>query len=150
MEYSTLRFTVENPSSINDLGLEFWLNDTKFFDNTIGTGQHNIIHTFDSKTSGQHLLRIVLKNKTVDHTLIDDQCKIIQDAVLKIHNIYLDDILLDQVFNELAIYKHDFNGTGHWSDHPFYGLMGCNGIVELAFETPFYLWLLENTHYHKY
>jgi hypothetical protein len=42
------------------------------------------------------------------------------------------------------VYEHDYNGTGTLTQEKFYGQMGCNGTVSLAFCTPIYMWLLEH------
>mgnify|MGYP003352455181 CR=1 FL=1 len=41
-------------------------------------------------------------------------------------------------------YRHDYNGTGQPTEDNFFGVLGCNGTVELRFTTPIYLWLLEH------
>ena len=85
-----------------------------------------------------------MKNKTTDHTQIDEHGTIIQDAVIKINNLCFDEIELGQVFIDHAEYVHDFNGTKNIITDKFYGEMGCNGTVSLKFTTPIYIWLLEN------
>jgi len=92
----------------------------------------------------EHDLRFVLKNKTAEHTQIDEAGNIVNDARLKITDMAFDEIQLGHMITEQAVYDHDFNGTGVMSQHKFYGEMGCNGTVSLKFTTPVYLWLLEH------
>jgi hypothetical protein len=97
-----------------------------------------------SHAEGEHELTFELFGKLPAHTKIADTGEIVSDAMLEINNITLDEINIDQIFQSLAIYRHDFNGTQAPADDVFYGSMGCNGIVTLNFYTPIYLWLLEN------
>ena len=97
-----------------------------------------------SDDEGQHELKFVLKNKTQDHTQVDEQGNILSDAVLSIGNMSFDDIKLEHMFVEQTVYYHDFNGSKELAENKFYGDMGCNGYVSLKFTTPIYLWLLEH------
>ena len=143
MEKITFTCIIENLSGFEDLSLEFWLDDHKFFDATVNKGISTITHQFDDDES-MHSLRIILKNKSAEHTTVDESGKIIQDALLSIKNICFDDISIDQLFFKNAVYSHNFNDTGPDTEDQFYGDLGCNGEVELEFSTPIYLWLLEH------
>jgi hypothetical protein len=95
-------------------------------------------------TDGKHEFKFVMKNKTSAHTTLDADGNIVSDAVLSISNFAMDDIKLGHGFVNHAVYHHDFNGSQEPIEGKFYGEMGCNGHVSLAFTTPIYLWLLEN------
>jgi len=86
----------------------------------------------------------VLKNKTAEHTQVDDHGNIITDARLLITDLAFDEIKLGHMLVEQAVYTHNFNGTGATIQDKFYGELGCNGTVSLKFSTPMYLWLLEH------
>jgi hypothetical protein len=90
------------------------------------------------------VLEFVLSGKTSEHTRITEQGEIVSDVTVQIKDIAFDDIVIDQIFSELAEYHHDFNGTQSAVIERFYGTMGCNGTVRLQFTTPIYIWLLEN------
>lgn len=143
MEKIKLSLDVINPSQFHNLGIELWINKAKFFDNLIGPGTHHVIHEFDSN-DGDHILKIKFKNKTNEHTKINDAGEIISDALINISNITLDEIKIDQLVFEKSEYIHDGNGSQTIAVHRFYGDLGCNGHVQLRFSTPIYLWLLEN------
>ena len=98
----------------------------------------------DDDQKGDHLLEIEMTGKTWNHTTIDPEGKITSDALIYLRDFRMDDIPIDQLVWENARYHHDHNGTGATQDHDFFGSMGCNGTVRLAFHTPVYLWLLEN------
>jgi hypothetical protein len=134
---------VTNRSQHHNLGIELWIDKNKFFDNNISPGVHHVMHEFES-TNSEHILKVILKNKTTEHTVIDDQGCIIEDALINISNIMLDDIDVTQLVYELGEYVHDGNGQETIAVHRFYGDMGCNGRVQLSFSSPVYVWLLEN------
>ena len=143
MENIKLSLDITNASKFHNLGIELWLDKNKFFDNTVSPGQHHIIHEFNSD-DGEHCLKIKLKNKTNEHTKIDDSGVITSDALINISNIQLDEIQIDQLMYRIAEYVHDGNGSKTVAVHKFYGDLGCNGHVQLDFSAPIYLWLLEN------
>jgi len=92
----------------------------------------------------EHEFKFVMKNKTPEHTVVDDNGNITVDAVLSVANVAFDDIELGHVFVDRAVYHHNFNGSRDAIEDKFFGSMGCNGHVSLQFTTPIYLWLLEN------
>jgi hypothetical protein len=48
------------------------------------------------------------------------------------------------LFSEKCVYTHNFNDTQPEIQDTFHGIAGCNGTISLQFNTPVYLWLLEN------
>lgn len=143
MEKIKLSLDITNASEFHNLGIELWIDKNKFFDNTVSPGRHHIIHEFDSN-DGDHYLKIKLKNKSNEHTTVNDLGEIVSDALINISNIAFDEIQIDQLMYQLAEYVHDTNGKETIAVHKFYGNLGCNGHVQLHFSTPIYLWLLEN------
>lgn len=125
------------------LGLEVWVDNQKFFDKDhVQTAEKISIELAEDETD--HELRFVMKNKTSDHTKINEAGDIIADARLIVTDLEFEGIQLGHLVTEQAVYTHDFNGTGAVTDSEFYGAMGCNGTVSLKFSTPVYLWLLEH------
>jgi hypothetical protein len=142
---STTCFSVDISSSDFSaaLGLEVWIDNTEIF--SCDHVQQAQTITFDlSDDESDHKLRLVLKNKTEEHTQIDQNGTIVKDAVLIVDNLKFDEIDLKQIFSEHAVYTHNFNGSASDIQDKFYGIMGCNGTVRLEFSTPVYIWLLEN------
>jgi hypothetical protein len=125
------------------LGFEAWINNQKFFDIDHVQAQQPVVLKI-ADDDGEHELRFVLKNKTTDHTQIDEAGRIVSDARLIVTDLEFDEIKLGHMVTEQAVYTHDFNGTGIIAHDKFYGEMGCNGTVSLKFTTPVYLWLLEH------
>ena len=143
MDRIKISLDVTNASDFHNMGIELWINRNKFFDNSVSPGKHHVVHEFECG-EGDHWLKIVLKNKTHENTLIDDQGNIISDALIDINNVCLDEINIDTMMYNLAEYVHDGNGSKTIAVHDFFGHLGCNGRVQLKFSSPVYLWLLEN------
>jgi hypothetical protein len=125
------------------LGLEVWINDQKLLDLDHVCEPVNFCHDI-SDDDQDYVIKFKLKNKTVAHTQIDSENCIVKDACVTVTNLQFDGIPLGQVFFDLAVYEHDYNGTGSVTQDQFYGQMGCNGTVSMAFSTPIYMWLLEH------
>jgi len=139
----TVAFVLNTTNPEAELGFEAWIDNEKFVDIAHVQAEQPVTMTMPD-VDGSHELRLVLKNKTQAHTQIDEQGTIVSDATLTIKNLSFDEISLGHMFTELATYTHDFNGTKETAQGRFYGEMGCNGTVSLKFNTPIYLWLLEN------
>ena len=134
--------TIGTTNTAAKLGLEIWLDDQQLFDTDHVSDQQ--LEWSIKEDEADHELRFVMKNKTTDHTQIDEHGNIIQDSRITIQNLCFDEIELGQLFKDHAEYVHDFNGTKDIITDEFYGEMGCNGTVSLKFTTPIYIWLLEN------
>jgi hypothetical protein len=131
-------------SAENPLGLEVWV-DNKLLQNIESVTESITISVeVEDADDTEHELKFVLKNKTQEHTTVDEAGNILKDSVVKIENIKFDEIELGHMFYEQAVYRHDFNGNGPATEEKFYGTLGCNGTVSLKFTTPMYLWILEN------
>ena len=142
---STVKFScVVAPSDTAvPLGCEIWIDDTCVFDQDRVNEPAVVEHEF-SDDDGEHVLRITLKNKLPEHTQVDDQGNIVSDALVSVTEISFDEIDCSQIVQDLAVYRHNLNGTAPEIQDQFFGDMGCNGTVELKFTTPVYLWLLES------
>ena len=138
----TISCTIGTNDPTAELGLEVWLDDRQLFDTNNVNDQQLEWQIIEDEAS--HVLRFVMKNKTINHTQIDEHGTILQDSQITIQNLCFDEIALGQVFVNHAEYTHNFNGTKDSVTEKFYGEMGCNGTVSLKFTTPIYLWLLEN------
>ena len=125
------------------LGVEVLVDDKTVYKNDHVSGPVDFSCDI-VEDDAEHELKIVMFGKTPDHTIIDDQENIVSDAMLSIKNITIDDIDINQLFIEKAMYKHDFNGSRPEIEDTFYGDMGCNGTISIKISTPVYLWLLEN------
>jgi hypothetical protein len=122
--------------------MEIWLDNQQIFNSDWVSAPTLFNYEFPD-LDAEHELRFIMKNKTVDHTKVDESGAIINDACLTISDLAFDEIALGHIVTEKAVYTHDFNGTGKAVEDKFLGQMGCNGTTSLKFTTPVYLWLLE-------
>jgi hypothetical protein len=139
----SISFTLNTTNTEATLGFEAWVDNQKFFDTDHVENKQQVLVEI-SDDDGEHELRFVLKNKTSDHTQVDEAGNIVSDARLIVTDLTFDEIQLGYMVTEQATYTHDVNGTQQEIQDKFYGEMGCNGTVNLKFTTPIYLWLLEH------
>ena len=139
-----ITFDLDSSDYNAQLGFDVLLNDNVVFTTEHVTELTTITIDVNDDVDAEHELKFVLKNKTQDHTKVDEQGNILSDAMLSISNIAFDEIKLGHMFFEQSVYHHDMNGSQDLTEFQFYGSMGCNGYVSLKFATPIYLWLLEN------
>jgi hypothetical protein len=125
------------------LGVEVWIDRQQIFNSDHLSATETVQFDVEDDDS-EHELRVVLKNKLPAHTKIDAEGNIEQDAVIMVGRFEFEDIDVNQVVQEQAVYHHDFNGSAPAVQDRFYGSMGCNGTLSLKFSTPVYIWLLEN------
>ena len=140
----SISFNLATTDATAELGFEAWINQRKVLDLDHVKETQKITVELDDQDDTEHELRLLLKNKTTEHTQVDEHGIILADARLLITDVAFDEIRLGHMFVEQAVYTHDFNGTGKATEDKFYGELGCNGIVSLKFATPMYLWLLEH------
>jgi hypothetical protein len=143
MTTSKLKFNVVPTNPDAPVGVEVWADQQCILNQDQCTESHAVDHDFDDTVEQLHVVKIVIKNKTAEHTQIDDNGTIVSDSMLEINNFSIDGIDIDQVVREQAVYRHDFNGTETEITEQFYNTVGCNGTVTLEISTPAYLWLLE-------
>ena len=137
-------FSFNVKSSGKPLDLAVKLDNTIIHDLTIDNDITSVTVQMDDEVEADHCLEIILKNKTPEHTTVDENNNIIADSELVFSDIMIDEIDIEELLYFVAKYFHDFNGTGEATEENFYGTMGCNGIVQINLQTPIYLWLLEN------
>jgi hypothetical protein len=144
METAQISFELSTSDASVPLAFEAWVDDQCIFKTIHVTETQSISLQINDNDDAEHSLRLIMSGKTHEHTHVDEQGNITQDARLSVANVCFDEIELGQVFLDRTVYVHDFNGTGEFVNDQFFGEMGCNGTIELKFSTPTYLWLLEN------
>jgi hypothetical protein len=138
-----ITFDVGTTNPKATLGVEVWLDHQQLIDLEHVTEPIPVTLQVDDDDN-EHELRVVLKNKSVTDTVIDVEGCIISDTCLIVRNFKFDDIEVDQLVSEQAVYHHSFNTDQAATDNRFYWNMGCNGTMSLKFSTPIYIWLLEH------
>lgn len=126
------------------MGLVVQLNNTVIWQKEAVTEQCHVVVPVDDAIEGQHTLQWIVSGKMQHYTVVDEHGTITQDSMLHIDNLKVDGIEFTQVLTTVATYTHDCNGNGPMQTDIMYQDLGCNGVGELQFRTPLYLWLLEN------
>ena len=143
MTTAKISFVISPSDATCPLGVEVWIDQQQIFNTEHLADTVNVSHDID-EDDAEHQLRVVLKHKKTEHTTVDADGNIMQDAVINISSFEFEDIDINQVVQDLAIYTHDFNGSAAEIQDKCFGSMGCNGTLSLKFSTPIYIWLLEN------
>lgn len=143
MTTAAISFEISPSDPAVALGAEVWIDQQQIFDTDHLDSTVKISHAV-LEDDAEHELRIVLKHKLSEHTTIDAAGNITRDAVINVSKFEFEEIAVDQLISEHAVYTHNFNGSAAETQDKFFGSMGCNGTVSLKFNTPIYLWLLEN------
>lgn len=157
MGKETLHFKIGLSSTLLEKKPQFaiFINDTKFIDNCLTVGGNQIEYfEFDAEINEGHCdLIIEFKNKTTADTIIKDGI-IVEDLLLNIESIEIDEInlgfLLWTASNYHPIYpdsyKNNMLAEGKSLQESVQNCvnLGWNGRWILPFNSPFYMWLLEN------
>jgi len=139
---ATLSFCVA--ASGPNLRLIVRLDDSVIYEACPVAEPSAVAYEFNDDKEDNHVLSFEMLDKLPDHTTINEDGEILQDRCVTITDIAFDGIQLGHIVTEVAQYYHDTNSTKEPVIDRFYGVMGCNGRVEIPFSTPIYLWLLEN------
>jgi|TARA_R110002094_G_scaffold202978_1_gene174201 hypothetical protein len=125
------------------LGFEVFYNNKQILNIDHCRSSTILAFTLDAEEGDQEL-KFIMKNKTMDHTTVDENGQIVKDAYLNISNFTINSVELGHTFLEQCKYHHDFNGSQDPVVDKFYGDMGCNGTLIFSFQSPIYLWLVMN------
>jgi len=143
METIDISFNLSSSDYDCGLGFEVFYNNKQILNVDHCRSSTMLAFTLDAQEGDQEL-KFIMKNKTMDHTTVDENNKIVNDACLNISNFTIDNAELGHTFLEQCKYHHDFNGTQDPVVDKFYGNMGCNGTLIFSFQSPIYLWLVMN------
>jgi hypothetical protein len=130
-------------SDCTDILIEIYLNKNKIFESTAQQQSQQVLCEID-ESPADHTLTLVMSGKNQSHTVVNDKGEITSDIYFTINRLEFEDLDMQEVFClGKECYTHSFN-----SDQPefldeFYGIIGCNGTVNINFSTPIYLWLLD-------
>lgn len=107
------------------------------FINHLVTNQEDDIKT-------QRNFQITMHGKNQNHTIINKHGDIQFDCHAIINKIVFDEInVTDEFCQGQGTYMHNNNGNSDTINDEFYGFIGCNGTVNLMFNTPLHIWMLE-------
>jgi hypothetical protein len=143
MTTAKISFAISPSDPACPLGVEVWIDQQQIFNTEHLADTVNVSHDID-EDDAEHQLRVVLKHKKTEHTIMDTDGNITRDAVINVGAFEIDGIDVEQLVQHLAVYTHNFNGSAAEIQDQFFDIMGCNGTLSLKFSTPIYIWLLEN------
>jgi hypothetical protein len=142
METIDISFDLTSSDYDCGLGFEIFYNNKQILNLNHVASDTPVAFTLDAEEGDQEL-KFIMKNKTMDHTTVDENGQIVKDACLNISNFYIENVELGHTFLEQCKYHHDFNGNQDPVVDKFYGDMGCNGTLIFLFRSPVYIWILE-------
>ena len=143
MEPINVSFDLTSSDYDCGLGFEVFYNNKQILNIDHCRSSTMLAFTLDAEEGDQEL-KFIMKNKTMDHTTVDENGQIVKDAYLNISNFTINSVELGHTFLEQCKYHHDFNGSQDPVVDKFYGDMGCNGTLIFLFQSPIYLWLVMN------
>lgn len=132
-----------NESLIEDLEFTVLVDTDVCYSEKIKHGK-TLVRFDVPNDAGAHVLKFVLSGKQNKHTVINEHNTIVDDVLIKITDVEIDGINIDQILFNQAEYYHNFNGNGCETVESYIGVLGCNGDVKLPFVSPVYIWILEN------
>ena len=158
MQTEKLKFKIELCATwwLSPPVAEIKINDTSKFKSEItGTEENPTVVEFEHElTEGEKYNLIVVRSgKTIQHTVLDKEGNITKDQLLHIKSIEIDEIDVGSLIFEgiyTPIYSQPWHqqqvdaGTPPRVSFKNTTALGHNGTYVLAFESPFYMWLLEN------
>lgn len=98
-------------------------------------------HQAELTAGTDHQLAIELRYKLPEHTVIDEQGKIIEDSVLLIDSLSIEDVdITEQLLIDKDLFYYEHSG----GRHTLYNTLGVNGKAFINFSSPIYVWMLEN------
>lgn len=127
------------------------LNDKEYFHSTLQqTPNETEFFEFEAEVDeGAHNLTIELCNKLSEDTVRNEHGEIVSDLLLNIDAIIIDDIDLYNLKWTLSEYIPVYPENYAQEHNPEKIVTNCvnlgwNGSWHLPFQSPFYIWLLEN------
>lgn len=154
----SLHFKIGLSGSSNKKRPEFKIlvNDTEFVNGQLHSSRNEIEYfEFDALLDeGKCFLVVEFINKTSVDTILDLDGNIVEDLLLNIDSIEIDEIDLGSLLWTASDYRPNYP-TVYWNKMKQSGQelpdsikncvnLGWNGRWELAFISPFYIWLLDN------
>lgn len=124
--------------------------DDKVYINETTSATSTAYEFVASLTEGKHSLNIELLDKSGKHITKDSDGNLDQDFQLNIESIAIDDIDLAMLIWTLSKYYPKYPDNYEDLEQKAKTVvtdcvtLGWNGVWSLEFDSPFYLWLLEN------
>ena len=135
---------------------EILINDESYFKGDITATEdkpHAIEFAHECEEGKEYSLMIKRSGKLVNQTVVNDKGDLLKDQLLHIKNIEIDEIDIGSLVYE-GVYTPEYPepwakqqreaGTELKESFKNVSVIGHNGTWKFKFESPFYMWLLEN------
>ena len=133
-------------SSCSDISIVGKHNNQIIYNQPLSIRMPNLSYDIDN-LEHKHQIQLIMSNKQPCHTVVDSQNQIVADSSMCVDSICFDTIDVTNLFCQgQAGYTHNFNGTKPLFTDEFFGVMGCNGTVNINFYTPIHVWFLDHLH----
>jgi hypothetical protein len=143
METFTFSCQISTTDPSAELGLEIMLDNQVLFSSS-HIDQNLTLSQQVVDTGAPRMLTFCMSGKVNEHTLLSDTGEFVRNACLNVADLEFDGIPITSLLYKHSVYRHNFNGNGSQTEEPWGGRLGCNGTATLTFESPVYLWLLNN------
>lgn len=108
-------------------------------------GQHHLFSLNTKLDEGNHKIKIVYYNKTFSDTVLDGNGNIVKDQLLHVEDISIDEVELGYlVYKNCKFYPDREIRPDLPEVINNLTSIGYNGVWELEFTVPTYIWLLEH------
>jgi hypothetical protein len=128
-----------------DIFLTVLCNEVKLAEFPADTSVKTIAYDLED-ASADHVLKLVMTGKNSRHTQVDNSGQIIDDVYFSVDRLEFEGLDMREIFClGHECYTHSFNGSRPEFLDEFYGQLGCNGVVDIRFSTPIFLWLNQHS-----
>ena len=135
---------IQSNKDCDDISISIYCDNDKMFESTSKKQLQTVSFELNDDPA-KHKITLIMSGKTPKHTRVDNQNKIIDDVYFSLERLEFEELDMRTIFCQgHTCYKHDFNSSQAEFIDEFYGIMGCNGAVEICFETPIFLWLSQH------
>jgi hypothetical protein len=136
-----IELDLQSNKDCDDISISIYCNNDKIFESK-SKKQLQTVRFELPDDPAKHKIILTMSGKTRKHTRVDNQNIIIDDVYFSLERLEFEELDMRTIFCQgHTCYKHDFNSSQAEFIDEFYGIMGCNGSVEICFETPIFLWL---------
>ena len=150
-EQETLKFKVGISGTYWDKKPHYtvWVDDQKYADSIISGHSNEVEYVEFSADIGEgpHEFKIRLENKSDRDVEKNGHGEIVNDMLLNIESIEIDGIDLGNLRWSTSVFHADHEKIVNGEDMTTLKQcvnLGWNGTYTIKFDSPFYLWLLEN------
>lgn len=122
-------------------GARVYINHTLIFENLIVEPTKV---SWQGTAQDHNKITVEMYNKNPGDTVLDNEGNIVNDVMLNINGVAIDEIELDNLLWTHSVYYPVADQSGAPESLKECVNLGWNGRWEFQFDSPIYLWLIEN------